>query len=454
MINKLNWVKSTSLIIVLMLASTCRASAGVTAEEIARFRKYLHDAELGNPFAQYNLGLCYERGVGVNADYYSAVKWYRRSAEQDNADGQASLAGCYYFGTGVMKDKVEAYVYYKLASRTMEKARKPLEELRSELSLFEFAQAEQKVRERQKVIGTKAVSSPEANNIDRRKEVKDFENFRQQAINGDAEGQFNLATCYRDGIGVTKNHTEAARWYRISAEQGFPNSQHMLGYCYRNDIGVTQDLDEAIKWYRKAANQGFAHAQFALGVSYQRGEGVSKDEGEAVFWYKKAADQGFSDAQFQLGRMYGAGVGVSISYEQSLKWYRKAAAQGHLDAQCYLGQFYEDGSNGVTKDPAEAVKWFRKSAEYGHASSLSWLGYCYWKGIGVEENFEEACGYYSLAARSGGEDGRHARNIIGVMMVNVYPMSYRAELIKRGEIRAQQLKEEFEAKIAAKKAGR
>ena len=38
--------------------------------------------------------------------------------------------------------------------------------------------------------------------------------------------------------------------------------------------GVPQDYAEAAKWYRLAADQGFAKAQNSLGAQYATGEGV------------------------------------------------------------------------------------------------------------------------------------------------------------------------------------
>ena len=34
------------------------------------------------------------------------------------------------------------------------------------------------------------------------------------------------------------------------------------------------DMSEAVKWYRKAAEQGFSKAQYALALRYENGEGV------------------------------------------------------------------------------------------------------------------------------------------------------------------------------------
>jgi len=44
--------------------------------------------------------------------------------------------------------------------------------------------------------------------------------LRPLAERGDAAAQFQLGVMYDNGIGVRQNHAEAAKWYRLAAEQG------------------------------------------------------------------------------------------------------------------------------------------------------------------------------------------------------------------------------------------
>ncbi|WP_317319369.1 tetratricopeptide repeat protein, partial [Alistipes communis] len=65
------------------------------------------------------------------------------------------------------------------------------------------------------------------------------------------------------------------------------------------------DYTEAVKWYRKAAEQGYAVAQFEMGWCYKHGYGVPKDLAEAKRWYRKAADAGNQDAKKHLAELGG-----------------------------------------------------------------------------------------------------------------------------------------------------
>ncbi len=49
-----------------------------------------------------------------------------------------------------------------------------------------------------------------------------------------------------------QNYTEAARWFRMAAEQGHTGAQTLLGTMYYEGKGVLKDRNEANKWYRKS----------------------------------------------------------------------------------------------------------------------------------------------------------------------------------------------------------
>ena len=51
-------------------------------------------------------------------------------------------------------------------------------------------------------------------------------------------------------------------------------AQNSLGAMYAVGTGVTQDHAEAVRWYRLAADQGHANGQYNLGVMYAHGTGV------------------------------------------------------------------------------------------------------------------------------------------------------------------------------------
>jgi len=83
-------------------------------QAVAWFQKA---ATLGNPTAQYNLGLMIAKGAGVRRDDAQAIAWFRKSAAQGLAAAQFKLGVAYENGEGVDKDPLLAYVSYAIAAR-------------------------------------------------------------------------------------------------------------------------------------------------------------------------------------------------------------------------------------------------------------------------------------------------------------------------------------------------
>ncbi len=63
-----------------------------------------------------------------------------------------------------------------------------------------------------------------------------------------------------------------------------PEEQYALGVAYYEGIGVTKDFTQSAHWFRKAAEQGHAGAQYRLGAAYSDGKGVEEDWTEAYAW--------------------------------------------------------------------------------------------------------------------------------------------------------------------------
>jgi hypothetical protein len=87
------------------------------------------------------------------------------------------------------------------------------------------------------------------------------------------------------------NSVEAANWFRKAADQGFPAAEYELAQCYFDGKGVTKDTPDAIAWMQKSAEHGFAKAQDAIARCYVTGDGVPKDYVQAYKWYALAEAQ-------------------------------------------------------------------------------------------------------------------------------------------------------------------
>ena len=115
-----------------------------------------------------------------------------------------------------------------------------------------------------------------------------FERSLARANAGDAIAQNYLGLMYAQG--EAKDYAEAAKWYRLAAEQGHASAQYHLGVMYSNGTGVPEDVVEALKWYHKSAERGHVSAQLRLASVYARGIGVPEDDVEAYVWYLVFSD--------------------------------------------------------------------------------------------------------------------------------------------------------------------
>ena len=300
---------------------------------------------------------------------------------------------------------------------------------------------------------------------------KDFKKCMKAAKKGDADQQFVLATCYKDGKWVDRDNMMAIDWYTKSSEQGNDDAASVLAYVYENGVmteknmtkAVTyytrlgehgyqraqeflgnwyysrQDYASAVPWLTKTASQGNKDDQYKLGCLYFEGKGVSQNYTEAVSWFGKAAGQGDlrsqeflgnwyysqqdyasavpwltktasrgnKDDQYKLGCLYFEGKGVSQDYKEAVKWFGKAAGQGDAGAQYYLGWCHENGK-GVPQSYSEALSLYRKAADKGHTLALYNLGLCYMKGRGVSRNYDEAKKWLLKAADKGNDKAKSA----------------------------------------------
>ena len=130
---------------------------------------------------------------------------------------------------------------------------------------------------------------------------------------------------YEDGTGVPLDHAEAARWYRLAADQG---GRHGSVQSWTDVRGWHRGPLDHAKAARLAANQGYTAAQCNLGVMCRNGEGVPQNHAEAARLCRLAADQGSATAQFNLGCMSYTGEGVPQDHIEAARLLKLACDQG------------------------------------------------------------------------------------------------------------------------------
>jgi TPR repeat protein len=229
--------------------------------------------------------------------------------------------------------------------------------------------------------------------------------YRAAAAHGHPESQYRVAMTLLEGHDLSG----AAEWLLKAADQGHVKAMKQLASMYKDGRGVPKDETRAAKWYERATQQGQdgqgdAGAELALGLMYTEGQGVAKSDVSAFDWLIRAANQGNSTAQFQVALMYQEGRGTTANSQHSLEMLQKAAALHYVPAMSRLAQLYED--RGGSSNDALALQWYRMAAEQNDAHSQYELGMRYREGRGVERNDSEAVKWFHKAADQGDDDAR------------------------------------------------
>lgn len=219
--------------------------------------------------------------------------------------------------------------------------------------------------------------------------VKAVSWFRKSAAWGNCYGQYNLAECLCNGIGISRDFELGAMWALKSARQGYERAQCLIGSLYLNGRGVKQDYGEAFKWFMRAAEQNMPEAQLTVSQCYHHGKGVNQSYMEAFNWCKKAAEQGYPEAELEVAHYYIDGLGVDIDTSKALEWLLKAAQLGVVRAQYEVAFFYNKGE-GVKQNYAQAVKWYSAAMEQNYAWAYNAMAYLYMNGTGVPKNTQKA----------------------------------------------------------------
>jgi len=95
-----------------------------------------------------------------------------------------------------------------------------------------------------------------------------FDEYAVLAGEGNAVAQYSLGIYYyygeEYGYLISQNYSEAIRWFKAAADQGYTDAQVLLGDCYYYGNGTRRDIVEAEAWYVKAANKGNERAKEML----------------------------------------------------------------------------------------------------------------------------------------------------------------------------------------------
>jgi hypothetical protein len=170
----------------------------------------------------------------------------------------------------------------------------------------------------------------------------------EQALSGVAEAQHDLAAIYTAGHGgVTQDYKRAAYWFEKAAKNGIANGAYNLAVLYHQGLGLDADLNKAIQWYKAAATMGHPEAQYNLGIAHIEGVGVSYDPFKATAYFEQAASNQVIEAAYNLGLIHENGLLGEPKLDEASMWYKMAADQGSPEARAAIQQLAKSMNVGL-----------------------------------------------------------------------------------------------------------
>jgi hypothetical protein len=168
---------------------------------------------------------------------------------------------------------------------------------------------------------------------------------------------------------VTGQTNESTRYFKMSAEAGYPIAMAYYGLAYHKGRGVQKNRAEAAEWYRKAAEAGEKLGMLNWAQSLTIGDVVRKNEIEGRRWALKAAEAGLPSAMHFYGTLLDRGLGGPRDLKGAVGWYRKSAEAGSpagMEAMAAVLAF----GDGAGKNVPEAANLIIKALELGDRTTL------------------------------------------------------------------------------------
>mmetsp|Transcript_29864 Transcript_29864/g.84174 ORF Transcript_29864/g.84174 Transcript_29864/m.84174 type:complete len:386 (-) Transcript_29864:2525-3682(-) len=192
---------------------------------------------------------------------------------------------------------------------------------------------------------------------------------------------YQLAECFRLGIGTGVNKNEAVRLYTSAAEEprSFKAAQRQLGVLHFEGMLVPQDYNEAVRWFQLATQQDDLEAIVRLGLCYEMGlGGLEKNHKHSLDLFEVASNKHHPFANACIGRAYDDGIGHRWDPERALKYYERAAEAGNAVGQIGAAWLLLTGGGGhVTQDAAKSTKYLTAAADGGSEEAQYLLGLLY-----------------------------------------------------------------------------
>jgi cell division septation protein DedD len=123
--------------------------------------------------------------------------------------------------------------------------------------------------------------------------------WRDPAIKGDADAQFNMGQAYKMGRGVKTDLNVALDWYRKAAAQGHLQAADSYGHL----LHYQGKIPESLPYLQTSSDRGDPRAQYLLATELFNGVHIAKDWVRAYALMTRASSAGMAPASRSLAQM-------------------------------------------------------------------------------------------------------------------------------------------------------
>jgi TPR repeat protein len=225
----------------------------------------------------------------------------------------------------------------------------------------------------------------------------------KRAQQNDPAAMTLLGELYAQGLGVGRDDSKAAQWYKLAASKGNRDAMFALAMFNLQGRAGPRDRDGAARLLTEAAKLGHAPAAYDLGLLYLEGQQFPQDFGRAADLFKQAANAGNSEAQYALATMYKEGRGVSKDVNEATRLMGLASVAGNLDAmvEFAIAQFNGDG---IEKNEPVAANLFLSAARRGSPIAQDRMSHILMAGRGMPTDPTDAVKWHIIAKAGGAGD--------------------------------------------------
>jgi TPR repeat protein len=198
---------------------------------------------------------------------------------------------------------------------------------------------------------------------------------------------------------MEKNAEKGLEFLESAISKGSIQAKHSLALAFMHKQIDGFDYEDAISLLKQSSDEGEPVSMRIMGKIYYEFSSKVGSEKKALALWRASGEAGDVKSMSLLGLHMLFHEHESLQ-DEAYEWLKKAADEFEPDACFRLGERYYKGL-GVDIDYDEAFEYFMIGDILGNVESTGFLGKCYFHGRGIDEDDDKAFHYFDKAAADG-----------------------------------------------------